>query len=210
MKKILLLIPAFLLVGCASITRPFFRPVLGTNQVPAHVETRTTLATNLVPTVVTNSAGAVVIATQTNVVATVTPTYIPPSFVVVTNGWEQRPGIDTGIQIAAGATNIVAPGVGSIVSYAATGILALWGAFLNRKAKTATETAAGLVKGVEAFRQAALLTPVGTKMSEHLIDQIKANIPAATQAGLLLEQLVDQHTGNTSGQAEFIKAQTVA
>ena len=57
------------------------------------------------------------------------------------------------------ATNIVAPGIGTIAGYAASGILAIWGAFLNRKAKTATETATGLVKGVEDFRQAVLLTP---------------------------------------------------
>ena len=197
---------ALLITGCGSFSRPFFRPILGTNAVPARVENRTVLSTNLVPMVVTNSAGAVQVAIQTNIFAIVTPVIIPATWTVVTNGWEQRPGIDTGIQVAAGATNIFAPGVGTIGSLVLSGILGVWLTFLNRKANTATDTAAGLVKGVEAFRQVALLTPIGAKMSEHLLDQIKANIPAATQAGILLEKLVDEHTGKTTGQAEFVKS----
>jgi len=198
-----------LLTGCGTLSRPFFRPVLSTNAVPARIENRTALATNLVPTVVTNSAGAVVVAIQTNVVATVTPIVIPATWTIVTNGWEQRPGVDSSIQVASGAANIVAPGAGTLASLVLSGILGVWLTFLNRKANTATDTAAGLVKGVEAFRQAALLTPLGAKMSEHLLDQIKANVLPATQAGLFLEKLVDEHTGNTKGQAEFIKAQGV-
>ena len=199
-----------LLTGCGTLSRPFFRPILSTNAVPARIENRTTLTTNLVPVAVTNTAGAVVVAIQTNVVATVTPVYISPTWTVVTNGWEQRPGVDTSVQAAAGVANIVAPGTGTLASLVLSGILGVWLTFLNRKANTATDTAAGLVKGVEAFRQAALLTPLGTKMSEHLLDQIKANVLPATQAGLFLEKLVDEHTGNTKGQAEFIKAQSVA
>ena len=206
MKPLLAILAAALLTGCGTLSRPIFRPVLGTNVIAARVESRTTLATNLVPVSRTNSAGAVELLIATNVVATVTPFAIPSTYTVVTNGWEQRPGIDTGVQVASGAVNLVAPGVGSIVSYAASGILALWGAYLNRKAKTATETATGLVKGVEDFRQAVLLTPLGPKLSRHLVDQIQVHLPAATAAGLLLEKLVDEHTGNTNGPAEFMKS----
>ena len=207
MKTFLALaLAAVLLVGCGTISKPFFRPILGTNAVPGRVENRTTLATNLVPVVVTNAAGAVAVAIQTNVLATVTPVVIPPTWVVVTNGYEQRPGVSTGVEIAAGVTNIFAPGVGTAASFAFNGIMAVALAFLNRRAKTATETATGLVKGVEDFRQAVLMTPLGAKLSGHLVDQIQAHIPAATQAGLLLEQLVDEHTGNTKGKAEFIRS----
>lgn len=206
MKTILALAAAVLLVGCGTISKPFFRPVLATNSVPGRVENRTTLATNLLPVVVTNAAGAVAVAIQTNVVATVTPVVIPPTFQVVTNGWEQRPGLATGVEVAAGVTNIFAPGVGTAASFAFNGIMAFALAFMNRRAKTATETATGLVKGVEDFRQAVLMTPLGDKLSGHLVEQIKAHIPAATQAGLLLEQIVDEHTGNTKGKAEFIRS----
>lgn len=197
---------AVLVTGCATVARPFFRPVLGTNSTPGRVEQRTTLATNLVPVALTNSVGAVVVAIQTNVVATVTPIVIPATWTVVTNGWEQRPGISTGVDIAAGVTNIFAPGAGTVASFAINGLFAFALAFLNRKAKTATETATGLVQGVESFRKAVLLTPLGPKISEHLIDQIQEHIPAATKAGLLLEELVDQHTGKTKGQAEFVRS----
>ena len=206
MKTFLVIAAAVFLVGCGTISKPFFRPVLATNSIPGRVEQRTTLATNLVPVVVTNAAGAVAVAIQTNVVATVTPVVIPPTWVVVTNGYEQRPGVSTGVEIAAGVTNIFAPGVGTAASFAFNGIMAVALAFLNRRAKTATETATGLVKGVEDFRQAVLMTPLGAKLSGHLVDQIQAHIPAATQAGLLLEQLVDEHTGNTKGKAEFIRS----
>jgi hypothetical protein len=205
-KTFLALAAAVLLTGCGTLSKPFFRPVLGTNAVPGRVENRTTLATNLVPVVVTNAAGAVAVAIQTNVVATVTPVVIPPTWTVVTNGWEQRPGVSTGVEVAAGVTNIFAPGVGTAASFAFNGIMAVALAFLNRKAKTANETATGLIKGVEDFRQAILMTPLGPKVSGHLVDQIQAHLPAATQAGILLEKLVDQHTGKTGGQAAFVKS----
>ena len=197
---------AVLATGCATVARPFFRPVLGTNSTPGRVEQRTTLATNLVPVAVTNSVGAVVVAIQTNVIATVTPIVIPATWTVVTNGWEQRPGISTGVDVAAGVTNIFAPGVGTAASFAFNGLMACALAFLNRRAKTATETATGLIKGVEDFRQAILMTPLGPKVSGHLVDQIQAHLPAATQAGILLEKLVDQHTGKTGGQADFVRS----
>ena len=206
MKTFLAIAAAVLLVGCGTISKPFFRPVLSTNTVPGRVEQRTTLATNLVPVVVTNAAGAVAVAVQTNVVATVTPVVIPPTFEVVTNGWVQRPGVSTGVEIAAGVTNIFAPGVGTVASYCINGLFAVALAFMNRKAKTAEETATGLVQGVESFRKAVLMTPIGPKISEHLIDQIQEHIPAATKAGILLEQLVDQHTGKTKGQADFVRS----
>ena len=195
-----------LVTGCATVARPFFRPVLGTNSTPERVEQRTTLATNLVPVAVTNSVGAVVVAIQTNVVATVTPVLIPATYSVVTNGWEQRPGISTGVDVAAGITNLFAPGAGTAASFAINGLFAFALACVNRKAKTATETATGLVQGVESFRKAVLMTPLGPKISEHLIDQIQEHIPAATKAGLLLEELVDTHTGKTKGQAEFVRS----
>lgn len=209
MKPFLVLaavVVAVLVTGCATVARPFFRPVLGTNSTPERVEQRTTLATNLVPVAVTNSVGAVVVAIQTNVVATVTPIVIPATWTVVTNGWEQRPGISTGVDIAAGVTNIFAPGAGTVASYLINGVFAIGLAFMNRKRKTAEETATGLVKGVEDFRQAILMTPLGPKVSGHLIDQIQAHLPAATQAGILLEKIVDQNTGKTSGKAEFIRS----
>ena len=205
-RLVLALALAVIATGCATVARPFFRPVLGTNSTPGRVEQRTTLATNLVPVAVTNAVGAVVVAIQTNVVATVTPIVIPATWTIVTNGWEQRPGVSTGVDIAAGVTNIFAPGAGTVASFAINGLFAFALAFMNRKAKTATETATGLVQGVESFRKAVLLTPLGPKISEHLIDQIQEHIPAATKAGLLLEELVDQHTGKTKGQAEFVRS----
>lgn len=206
MKTILALTAALLCVGCGTLSKPIFRPVLATNAVPARVVNQATLVTNFVGFTRTNSTGVVEYGLQTNVVQTVTPFVVPPTFTVVTNGWEQRPGIETGIQVAAGVTNLFAPGVGSIAGYALSGILGVWGAFLNRKAKTATETATGLVLATEDFRKAVLMTPLGEKISDHLIDQIQAHLPAATKAGLLLEQLVDQHTGKTSGPADFIQS----
>lgn len=204
--SLLVLSLAVFLTGCGTLSKPFFRPILGTNVVPSRVENRTVLSTNLVPVVVTNTAGIAQVVIATNVLASITPIIIPATWTVVTNGWEQRPGIDTGIQIAAGATNVFAPGIGTIGGWALSGIFTVWLTVLNRKKNTATDTAAGLVKGVEAFRQAILLTPAGAKVSDHLIDQIKANIPAATQAGLLLEQLIDEHTGNTKEQAAFVNS----
>ena len=198
------------LTGCGTLSP--YRPVLGTNQVPAHVEQRLTLATNLTSVARTNTAGDVQMVVQTNIVQAVTPIYVPATFTVVTNGWEIAPGVSTGTQVVGGLVNIAAPGIGSAVSYGVSGLLSLGLLYINRKAKraigqqqTAEELNVGLIKAVEDFRLGIKLTPAGDKVDDHLIDQIKAHIPEVTAAGTLLAQLVDKHTGDTNGAATFVR-----
>jgi len=213
MKKspyIILAALALLLTGCGTLSP--YRPILGTNQVPAHIEQKLSLATNLTSVIRTNSLGEVQMAVQTNLVQTITPIYVPATFTIVTNGWEIAHGVDTATQVVGGLVNIAAPGIGSAVSYAASGLLTLGLLYLNRKAKraqgqqqTAEELNVGLIKAVEDFRIGVKLTPLGEKVDDHLIDQIKAHIPDATAAGVLLSSLVDKHTGNTANAAQFVR-----
>lgn len=215
MKKLLLPLVTLALItqGCAAIKQGLYRPILGTNLVPAHVEQRTTLATNLVSVTRTNVAGDVQMAIQTNIVQTVTPLYVPAQFITVTNGWEVAQSAETAAQVTGGLVNIVAPGIGTAVSYGLSGILSLVALYMNARLKrskgleqNANELNVGLVKAVEDFRKVVRLTPLGDKIDDHLIDQISSHVPSATAAGILLTKLVDAHTGNTTNGEEFVKS----
>lgn len=207
--KVLLLAAALgLLSGCAFTQRTLYQPKLATNQVAAHVEVRTTLTTNLIPIVVTNSSGVSIPTIFTNVVQTVAPVYWPAGFTVVTNGWEVAPGVETGVAVAGGVANIFAPGIGSAAAYVLSGLLSLGLLYLNRKQQTANDLNVGLVQAVESFRQGVKLTPLGAKIDDHLINTIKSHIPEATAVGALLASLVDAHTGNTATNTTFVKSMT--
>jgi len=199
--------------GCSTIDRVLLRPKLITNSVPAQVITL--YVTNTVPQLVTNTVVTVDHQIQTNVVVmtntVVQPVYLtnPPISIVLTNGFDVAPSVQSSTATVGALSSFALPGFGGLISNVLLGAAGLYAAARSAKFQKVGEIATGgataLVKAIEATRVGLNSLPadksvLGGKIDDHLLEQIEAAVGKTGDVAAFISQLVADHTGNTTSQ----------
>ena len=200
------------LTGCSTVDSLLLRPKLVTNTVPAQVITL--FVTNTVPQLITNTVVTVDHQILTNTVV-VTNTLVqpvmlsnPPVTIVVTNGFELAPAVTSATNTMGTVTNFALPGFGSLISNALLAVVGLYaavrGSRYQKASEVATSGATALVKAIEATRVGLNSLPadkaiLGGKIDAHLLEQIETAVGKTGDVAAFIAQLVEDHTGNTTG-----------
>ena len=198
------------LAGCSTVDRLILRPKLVTNTVPAQVVTL--YVTNTVPLLLTNTIVTVDKQVVTNVAVVtntvIQPVYLtnPPITLVLTNGFEVAPSVQTSANVVGAVSSVAVPGFGGLIS---NGLLALAGVYAavrgskyQKASEIATSGATALVKAIEQTRIGLNTLPadkavIGKVVDDHLIDQIEAAVGKTGDVATFISQLVEQHTADT-------------